>query len=82
MDIQTTLRTYRKAMGLTQQELADAASLHRNTYLNYELGKRTPPYSVVRKLAGILGAAPEILWPDPVAGTGGCTRLTISSGDI
>ena len=63
MNISTTLREHRKAAGLTQQQLAAAAHLHRNTYLNYELGKRLPPLAVAFDLASILNTTVEILWP-------------------
>ena len=63
MNISTTLREHRKAAGLTQQQLAAAAHLHRNTYLNYELGKRLPPIPVAFDLASILNTTLEILWP-------------------
>jgi len=63
MNISTTLREHRKAAGLTQQQLAEKADLHRNSYLNYELGKRLPPLDVAFDLASILNTTVEILWP-------------------
>ena len=64
MNISTTLRDHRKAIGLTQQQLAEAASLHRNTYLNYELGKRLPPLDASRRLAEILHTTVDELFPN------------------
>ena len=63
MNISTTLREHRKAAGLTQQQLAAAAYLHRNTYLTYELGKRLPPLAVAFDLAEILNTTVDILFP-------------------
>ena len=63
MNISTTLREHRKAAGLTQQQLAEKADLHRNSYINYELGKRLPPIPVAFDLASILNTTLEILWP-------------------
>jgi DNA-binding XRE family transcriptional regulator len=63
MTYTTTLRGHRKSAELTQQQVADAASIHRNTYLDYELGNRLPPLDVARRLADILSAEVESLWP-------------------
>lgn len=44
----TELRNKRK---LTQQELADKVGITRATYAQYELGRRTPDYDTLIKLA-------------------------------
>ena len=63
MTYTTTLRDHRKSTGLTQQQVADAASIHRNTYLDYELGNRFPPLDVAREIALVLNTEVEFLWP-------------------
>lgn len=41
----------RKNKGMTQQEVADAIQVARNTYTQYELGRRLPDYETIKKLA-------------------------------
>lgn len=49
------LKELRKSCNLTQQELAEASGLKQSTISQYEGGTRTPPLSVAKKLAAILG---------------------------
>ena len=62
MTYTTTLRDYRKSAGLTQQQVADAVSIHRNTYLDYESDARFPPLDMARKIASILNTTVDDLW--------------------
>ena len=47
------LKKIRKNCGFTQQQMADALSVHRTTYTYYELGRSNPPRDVINKLVTI-----------------------------
>lgn len=47
------LIAYRKAKGLSQQEVANALGMPQTTYAAYELGIRTPKPNVAKKIARI-----------------------------
>lgn len=49
------LIAFRKAKGLSQQEVADALKISQNTYAGYELGTRTPKTSGAKAIAKIFG---------------------------
>lgn len=49
------LRAARKAMGLTQQKLAEAAGLDRSTVNQVETGQWTPMLDTAEKLARTVG---------------------------
>lgn len=49
------LRTLRKGKKLTQQDVADRLGLVRATVSNYEVGKRTPHLSLLKKFAEFYG---------------------------
>lgn len=49
------LKAVRKARGMTQQELADAANINRVTIAKYELGQIDPTLESARKMADALG---------------------------
>lgn len=51
----TVLRRRRRALGLTQEQLAEAAELHVNHVSFLERGMRTPSLDVVLQLAQGLG---------------------------
>ncbi len=53
----TILRSLRTAAGLTQQQLADAAGLHRDFVLRIEKGDREPGLDTARRLTKALGAS-------------------------
>lgn len=79
----TNLRRLRKAAGLTQEELAERAGVHRTEIGLLEHGKRRPGLEMLVKLAGSLGVPPEeltegIAW-EP--GTGAPGGLKISEPD-
>lgn len=48
------LKTYRKDVGFTQQQIADVLGIDRSTYTYYESGKILPDIKTVRKLTKIL----------------------------
>lgn len=54
-DIGRKLRTLRKGKKLTQQDVADRLGLVRATVSNYEVGKRTPHLSLLKKFADFYG---------------------------
>lgn len=55
-DIGRRLRTLRKGRGLTQREVADRLGMVRATVSNYEVGRRTPHLSDLRRFAEFYGA--------------------------
>jgi predicted ATPase/DNA-binding XRE family transcriptional regulator len=56
----TQLRRFREAAGLTQEELAERAQLHRNAISALERGERKRPYPyTVRSLANALGLSED-----------------------
>jgi transcriptional regulator with XRE-family HTH domain len=57
------LRALREAAGLTQEELADSAGLHRTYVGQIERGGRNLTYKNVLRLARGLGVEPESLMP-------------------
>ncbi|HEX4304974.1 MAG TPA: helix-turn-helix transcriptional regulator [Solirubrobacterales bacterium] len=77
------LRRLRKAAGLTQEELAERAGVHRTEIGLLEHGKRRPGLEMLVKLAGSLGVPPEeltegIAWEPGIGAPGG---LKISEPD-
>lgn len=52
-----TVRTRREATGLSQEDLADRAGLHRTYVSLIERGRRTASIAVVEKLADALGTS-------------------------
>lgn len=54
-DIGRRLRTLRKGRGLTQREVADRLGMVRATVSNYEVGRRTPHLSDLRRFAEFYG---------------------------
>lgn len=55
------LRKARKAIGLTQEELAERASTTKGTISNYENNHSTPPNDMLRQLADILDVSTDWL---------------------
>ncbi|HYF35968.1 MAG TPA: helix-turn-helix transcriptional regulator [Prosthecobacter sp.] len=78
MDVRKTvglnLRRYRKALGLSQEELAHRANLDRTYVSGMERGIRNPSVLVLQDLAGVLDIHPAKLLED--AGTDGGQSLT------
>ena len=54
-DIGRKLKTLRKGRKLTQQDVADRLGLVRATVSNYEVGKRTPHLSLLKRFAEFYG---------------------------
>ncbi|SFR81530.1 helix-turn-helix domain-containing protein [Sphingomonas jatrophae] len=58
------VKALRKATGLSQDEFADRASIHRTYMSGIERGKRAPTIIVVEQLALALGVQPGALFAD------------------
>lgn len=54
-DIGRKLRTLRKGKRLTQKDIADRLGMVRATISNYEVGRRTPHLSDLRRFAELYG---------------------------
>lgn len=63
MDHGTTLRMVRKAKGLTQAAVADAAGISQAYLGRLEVGAYAPTLRVARALAAALGSPLDALWP-------------------
>ncbi len=57
----SNLKNIRKAKGMTQGELAEAARLHRITIAKYEAGIVSPTLESAQRLANALGVPIEAL---------------------
>lgn len=55
------IQTARRARGLTQPEVAEAAGVSQGAMSRYENGERTPDEEVLGRLAVALGVTPELL---------------------
>lgn len=58
----TLVRTYRRQAGLTQQDLAKAAEVSRQTIISMETGDYAPSVYLAIKIARILDTTVETLW--------------------
>ena len=56
-EIGNKLKTLRKGRGLTQQELSERLDLSRATISNYEVGRRSPHLSDLRRFAEFYGVS-------------------------
>lgn len=56
------LREARREAGLTQQQLADRAGVHRVTVAVYEAGRKEPGVGHALAIAGVLGTSAEELF--------------------
>lgn len=61
------VRTRRKGAGLTQQALADAVGVSRQTIISMETGDYAPSVYLALRVASALGASVEELWGDAPA---------------
>ena len=59
MSISGNIRTYRKRMGMTQIELAEAAGVSIATLRRWESGETAPTGTKITELAQVLNVAPE-----------------------
>lgn len=58
-DVGRKLRLLRKGKGLTQRDVSDRLGMVRATLSNYEVGRRTPHLSDLRRLAEFYGVGLE-----------------------
>ena len=58
------IKILRTKFGLTQKEVANALEVERSTCTYYELGKTTPNWNIIKKLAQIFQIAPYDLLED------------------
>ena len=56
--ISDKIRILRTKFGMTQQDLASALGIERSTYTYYELGKTTPSWNTIKKMAKIFRITP------------------------
>jgi putative transcriptional regulator len=61
----TRIRAARRASGLTQQDLATAVQVSRQTIITMETGDYAPSVYLALKIARALGTSVEQLWADP-----------------
>lgn len=61
MEFRDELKRARKALGLTQQEVADNLGITKSTYCGYETGKRLPDVPKIKALAKVLQVSGDIL---------------------
>ena len=64
--ISENVRRYRESKGLTQQELADLANLHRNYILSIEKGDRNLSILTLEKIAKALNIEPRKLFDEKI----------------
>jgi len=55
------LKQHRKALGLTQQQVAQALHIDRSTYAYYELGRCSPSIMMAAKFADFYGITLDAL---------------------
>lgn len=55
------LRETRKKRGLLSREVADAIGVGRSSYCQYEVGRREPDISIIKKIACFLGVTCDYL---------------------
>ena len=61
MELGNTIKTLRGNMGLSQEELADAVYVTRQTISNWETGKSYPDVKSLLLLSGFFGVSLDIL---------------------
>ena len=54
----------RKALGLTQQDIASVINVDRSTYSNYERGATEPDLKTLKKIADVLDVSVNVLLDD------------------
>jgi len=69
MSLANTIRTHRRAQGLTQYQLARAVDRCRTTITKYERGDITPPLAIVRQMARIFHCPLQTLLADEMEHT-------------
>lgn len=66
IDIGSKIKTLRKGRGLTQQQLADKLEITRATISNYEVGRRSPHISELKRIADFFGVGIDYFGVLPV----------------
>lgn len=61
MTVSNSIKTFRKASGFTQKQLAEKVGLSEQAIRMYELGKREPSNDVLKRIGEALDVAPESL---------------------
>jgi len=59
--LSTKLKQHRKALGLTQEHVAQALHVDRSTYAYYELGRTSPSHETMSKFADLYGVTLDSL---------------------
>lgn len=62
--IATNLKKLREAARYTQDEVAQALSITRSAYSNYESGEREAPYDVLEKVSDLFGCDMYVLFEE------------------
>lgn len=82
MNIGESIKTYRDAIGISQEELGERVGLSKNTIYLYEKGKRSPQSDVLIKIATALGIAPNVLLGTPLSNAQPARMLEIPLMDL
>jgi putative transcriptional regulator len=64
---ETKLRAARRAKGLRQEDLAEAAGVSQSTIVRLELGENEPTFKTAHRIARALGTSAEELFGNPEA---------------
>lgn len=64
-DAGTRVRAHRKALGMTQAELAQAVGVSRQTVITLEAGDYAPSVYLALRIARTLRTTVEALWGEP-----------------
>lgn len=60
-ELAENLKTSRKKLGYTQQQIAEKLKITQSTYAGYETGRSTPNIEILRKIADIYDTSLDIL---------------------
>jgi len=59
--LSATLKQYRRDLGLTQEQVAQALHIDRSTYAYYEMGRSSPSLEIAAKFATLFGVTIDAL---------------------
>ena len=65
IDIGAKIKTLRKGRGLTQEQLAERLGITRATVSNYEVGRRSPHISELKRIADFFGVGVDYFGVTP-----------------
>jgi len=65
VNIANKIKDYRKAIDLTQEELAKKSQVSTRAIQNYERGERRPGIDTARRIAEALGQTVDEVFPAP-----------------